>query len=206
MRFDAYRLFGWLIPGLCMVFAVLVLFNQTGALKEAQRVRDEASLDVTAAALKKTEVDAQVDERRFAAADANDMEQTLFLTDLRKRVNQSGAEITNWTSQVAQYRDPTTAASTGNTAVAADPKDAALLTNITRVSSTLTLSGPYGAIRSFLEGIQRSDRLFTLSNVNWSRSPENTKLILTISRYVAPPRAKPPTSAPNPATDLGTKQ
>ncbi len=179
---DLYRVFGWLIPGLCMAGSIAVAVHQNGELKEAQNIRELALNEVQTVRLQKLAVEAQIGESRFAAAETSDLEQTLFLSDLRARVAKHGAVITNWTSQAAEYGKAEANSPTQNQT---DPKEAALLKGVVKVSSTLTLSGPYSAIRGFLRDISSSDRLFTLSRIAWSRTKDGTILIVTISRYVA---------------------
>ncbi len=179
---DLYRVFGWLIPGLCMAGSVALAIRQNSALHEAQLDLDASLVDVQAAKIQKLAVDSHGGERRYAAAASSDLEQTLFLSDLRTRVATHGAVITSWTTRTAAYGN------VGNASVAKaqDPQETELLKGIVRVSSTLTLAGSYSAIRRFLGDLSASDRLFTLSHVSWTRSKEGTTLIVTVSRYVAP--------------------
>ena len=181
---DLYRVFGWLIPGLCMAGAATMGIRQNANLNEAQGQRDAAILEVQTAKSEKAVVDAQGTDQRYAAAKSTDLEQTRFLSDLRNRVTRYGATITNWTTQAAEYgKAPAVDPATGK---AADPKEGELLTDVVRVSSTLTLSGSYSSIQGFLRDLTFSDRLFTLGRVTWTRTKEGTNLIVTVSRYVAP--------------------
>jgi Tfp pilus assembly protein PilO len=179
---DVYRIFGWLIPGLCMAAVVGVWLRQSNALSEADAERDAAVQAVQQAKVDKEAVLAQGQDQRYAAEESSELEQAQFLSDLRSRVARNGATITNWTTQKTVY------GTNPNTSIPEEErkKQETLLKGITRVSSTLTLSGSYGSIQSFLSDLSNSDRLFTLSQATWTRSPQGTNLVVTVSRYLAP--------------------
>lgn len=173
-----------------MLLAVGVIFKQTGSLREVQAKRDLALQEVETAKLIKVKLDAQGLERKYAATEASDMEQTLFLNDIRARATKFSAVITNWKMLAEEYGST---ANDGKAVTNADPKSAELLKGITRISSTLSVSGDYNAIRGFLGDLVASDRLYNLSRVSWNRSKDprstSTDVIVTVARYVAPSKA-----------------
>ena len=191
MKMDPFRMLGWAVPTVCMAVAAILIFRQNGALQDAQSKRNHAEQLAQSATMEKSMVDRQEVEHRYAAADASSIEEPLFLEDLRSRARQCGVTIASWTSQAKQYGG---ADSPSGQVASSGGADANLLKGITKISCSLSLAGQYSALRTFLEGLTRSDRLYTVSDVNWSRAEEGTTLTVTLARYVGPPTAAPDNS------------
>ncbi|MEZ0325262.1 MAG: hypothetical protein ACAH95_05105 [Fimbriimonas sp.] len=101
-------------------------------------------------------------------------EEARFLAGLRKHARLQGASISKLSSTTETYReDPTLPSS----------KD---LVGLTRISSHVTVVGPYASLYKFLESISSSQRLYVLSDMRWSRGSEGNTLALSITRYVQP--------------------
>jgi hypothetical protein len=114
------------------------------------------------------------------------MEETLFLTDIRQRAAASGVSIVSWTSNASPADPKRSNARPGENLPIAPATPGDELSDITQVVSNLSLSGTYRSLRTFLGGLASSDRLFTVGNVNWSRTDKGTQLTVTLTRYVQP--------------------
>lgn len=199
MKADIIRIFGWVVPGICLAGAAGVLFNRHQTLAAELQALDNANRAVQLAGSERAAIEIRPTARRYAAAEQNKMEETLFLTDIRQRAAASGVSIVSWTSQTSPA-DPKRANARPGENVPIEPaKPGDELSDITQVISNLTLSGTYRALRTFLGGLASSDRLFTVGNVNWTRKDKGTELTVTLTRYVQPPN---PNSV---ATDNGNK-
>ncbi len=182
MRLEPYRILGWLVPAFCFAVAAAVIFAKHTAFTAKQTELDSASLKLSATRTTKAELDRKLPDRWYASVPATSMEETLFLNELRERMHSTGVILIQWTSKVQSYG----VTSTGQPDLAGG-ENAALLKGITRVDCDLTVGGSYSAIRQFIAGINKSDRLYALHNVNWNRSDKTTNLLtLSLSRYVAP--------------------
>lgn len=187
MKADILRIFGWVVPGICLAGAAGVLFNRHQTLSAELKALDNANQAVQLAGAERAAIEVQPSSRRYAAAEQNKMEETLFLTDIRQRAAASGVTIVSWTSQ-ASPADPKRASARPGEVIPVEPaKPGDELSDITQVVSNLALSGSYRALRTFLGGLASSDRLFTVGNVNWTRTDKGTQLTVTLTRYVQPP-------------------
>lgn len=189
MKTDIIRIFGWVVPGICLAGAAGVLFNRHQTLSAELKALDNANQAVQLAGSERAAIEIQPTARRYAAAEQNKMEETLFLTDIRQRAAASGVAIVSWTSQTSPA-DPNRANVRPGESLPVEPaKPGDELSDITQVISNLSLSGSYRALRTFLGGLAASDRLFTVGNVNWSRTDKATQLTVTLTRYVQPASA-----------------
>lgn len=175
------RVLGWMIPGICMAGAVLVTYRQSQSLTEAQREREAAIGEVVAANKLRESLLSLGKERRYAAVVGDESEQTQFLGDLKARAAQNGVVIKSWSTQVDALGKPAELSTSGTVS---DGEKDELLTGLIRIRSNLTVAGQFSNIQVFLRELIQSDRLFTLSNVNWTRVSDETNLAVTISRYV----------------------
>lgn len=194
MRPEPYRILGWLVPAICFAVAAAVIFAKHTAFTAKQTELDAASLKLSAARTTKAELDRKLPDRWYASVPATSMEETLFLNELRERMHSTGVILIQWTSKVQSYG----VTASGQPDLAGG-ENAALLKGITRVDCDLTVGGQYTAIRQFIDGLTKSDRLFALHNVNWNRSDKTTNLLtLSLSRYVAPADPSKPIQAASP--------
>lgn len=199
MSFEPYRIFGWLVPVSCFAISTVLVVGKHKELNARQMELDRASVALLSAQATKLDLDRQKPDRRFAAAVADSMEETLFLNDLRQRMHSNGVILIQWTSKALTYGS----APTGQAALAGGA-NADLLKGITRVDCDLTVSGQYTAIREFVGGLTNSERLFALHNIVWSRSEKGAnQLTLSLSRYVSPKLAVAPVAVtPTPTKEV----
>jgi hypothetical protein len=184
---DPFRILGWVIPGICIALAGWIIYHQDRVFQGAIAARNQANIELEEAVHQKVVIDSMPAERRFAAADDVPIEESSFLTYLKARAAAHGVTLASWNSQTIEYGK-------ANQGVVQDQQLASILKGIRKVSSTLSLTGTYGSLRALIGDIEASDRLFTLSNLAWTRSKGGTSLTMVIARYVAP--KKPSAAAP----------
>ncbi len=191
------RILGWLAPTLCIGVAASIAFVQHRSLQEAQGSLQLAQAAVQEATAAKEQLDAAGDETRYAAAGMGPYEESAFLNDLRSRAAACQVEIRRWDSRFRSFGSETN----DETKDPEEEKRQEKLKGITRISSDLTLAGSYSGVRKFLGGMVASPRLFTLSNVKWSRQDTGgTELLVTVSRYVEPAKASDAVVSLDPAS------
>lgn len=187
MTLDKSRIIGWIIPCLCIGAAGGVIFTQHRSLQESETNLRLAQQSVAEATAAREALEKNGQEFRFAAATQSPYEEAAFLNEIRQRAISSGIQISRWDSRNRNL-------GTDDAEASEDPEEQKRLEKlkgITRISSDLTLVGPYNGVRKFLGETTASERLFTLSNAKWSRRDEGgTELLVTISRYVEPPQAE----------------
>ncbi|MDR3688778.1 MAG: hypothetical protein P4L46_05305 [Fimbriimonas sp.] len=182
MKSDPTRILGWGFPILCMAVAFWVIFAQRSAFIEASNSLDLANRDVEKATKNKKGADTMLQEKKYAAvADTPDEEPT-FINFLRQRATANGVSLDKWTSQSTEYGKD-------KNADKQDPQVTALLKGIRKISSFMTLSGPYPGLRQLMGELEESDRLYTLSNIIWNRNKvgDNT-VTMSVGRYVVSTR------------------
>jgi hypothetical protein len=175
VKLDLNRVLGWALPLVCMAVAAVLIIRQNSALQEANGKLLDAQRAETMAAAAKDLADKQSGKMRFAAAPATQNEESKFLDGLKIHAAAAGVKITRWNSRAGSTTAPAEAAE-------ADPA----LHGITKRSGDLTLNGSFEAIRSFLVGMSQTNRLYTFSDMRWSRNEKGLELTTTISRYVEP--------------------
>jgi hypothetical protein len=185
MKSDGLRTLGWVVPLACMAVSAYVLFTQRNNFLEASMAQNLANRDVVEAQKEKQKYENMPMEKRFAAVDDVPEEETAFLTYLRTRSISDDVTFDRWLTQSIVYGKDKVGA-------AKDERTTALLKGISRISSTVTLTGKYANIRKLVGELESSDRLYSLNNLNWVSSKFGTNLTMTVSRYVAPPKPAPP--------------
>lgn len=186
---------GWLIPILCMTIAGWTLFKLNREFTAAGLANYQAHRESENVAQEFIKLKGLPPENRYAAVDDVPMEETDFLNYLRTTFAAAGVTFDNFASLSIEYGKDKTAEKT-------DEKTIALLKGIRKISSTLTLKGPYANIRKLLGELELSNRLYTLTNLSWNSAKEGTVLTLTLSRYVAPPTPAPPAKAKTPSPGI----
>ena len=192
---DRYRLFGWLASGLCLAVAAGLIVTRHANLVAATAEEGRLGGDLARAREEEKAVTRPPKDRSFTCAPRAGSEETAFLMDLRRRAHACGVSIARWTSHATDYV---------NKDGSPDP-DKKALDGVTKVSCDLALTGPYPALRAFLADVWASDRLLSVSHVDWSRgdansptdSPSGSEISLSLGRYLAPATDAPP-KAPQP--------
>ena len=189
MKPDALRMLGWVIPIMCTAVAGWTLFRLNQDFMAAGEATKQAHRDNEKFAQELKLLQNLPAEDRYAAADDVPMEETAFLNYLRTAFQADNVTFENFSSISVEY---------GKDKVddKMDGKTASLLKGIRRVSSTLTLKGPYANIRKLLGELELSNRLYTLNNLTWNSAKEGTVLTMTLTRYVAPPVPVPASAKP----------
>lgn len=195
MNGGVYRVLGWIVPILFLCVASSIIYVQHAALEQAEERRTEANETLNKANQDRALVLSMPALPRFAAVDQSPDEENKFLDDLRAKAHSVGATISGWTSNRTQYGN-------GGPSVS-DPNDAQALAGVYRISCDLKVVGPYQALRKLVGELTGSDRLFTISNINWhradtpsaARTGDSNELSFSLVRYVAPPGGHSPTSA-----------
>lgn len=178
MTFDMRRLVGWAVPLFCIALAAFLIFRQHAAAQQASTDLVAAQQDEAAATAAKEEAERSSGTMRFAAAAPNTTEEPKFLDGLRAQAALAGIKISRWSSQA----EPASTA-----APDAAPNENSPLKNIVKIRGQISLAGPYSGIRTFLAALDRSNRLYTFSDMRWSRKEKgDLELTATITRYVDP--------------------
>jgi len=198
MKPDALRTLGWVIPMLCMGVAGWTLYKHNRDLTAAATARDQAQRTLENLAKELKVQQGTPPGNRFAAADDLPLEETAFLNYLRTRFGANGVTLDTWSSLSTEYgKDKSTALK--------DERTIALLKGIRKISSTLTLKGPYSNIRRVLGEMESTDRLYTLTNTTWNSAKDGTIVTLTLSRYVAPAAPVRPVKKITPSVGITVK-
>lgn len=178
MSASMWRVAAWFIPIACMTGGSLAIYTQYQRLETAKSAMAQAQVELDQAqsaylAAQRAEI-----ETRYAAQAETIDEEAAFLRDLRKRAVENGVTIVKWTA-VTTPASPPPPVTDQKEEKKADP-----LKDIKRVSSDLVMEGPYGSMRKFVQGLLESDRLYTTSNLRWTRSDDGgTVMSVTIARY-----------------------
>jgi hypothetical protein len=186
------------MPAVSIGLATMVTLNQHRAL-EGEKVKLQlAQTAVQEAAAARDQIEKAGDETRYAATAMGPFEESAFLTDIRSRAQNCGVQIRRWDSHSKAF------GSTPKEEESKDPEEQKReekLKGIVRISSDLTIAGPYSGVRKFLGGMIASPRLFTLGNVKWTRSESGgTELVVSVSRYVQPAEASETVASLDPAS------
>ena len=189
MKVDPTRIFGWGVPILCMTIAFYTIFTQNSAFNTASNARDQANRDLEAAAQDKNATMNLPRLPKYAADPDIPEEEPKFMAYLRTRALANNVNLDNWSIQALEYGKDRSSSNP-------DPKINALLKGIKKISTTLTLSGPYTGLRALIGELESSNRLITLSNVTWKRTNGGNVLVLTVGRYIQPQ---------TPATEVAAK-
>jgi hypothetical protein len=174
------RILGWLLPVLCIIGATVALIIQFGRVIGAQLNFAKADDDVKKAiALNSKSKDITQYQRRIGPMDGP-TEETRFVSDLN-----SIAKIHNVTllklSSRAQAFGAGVLDSRGYRYTLEDDKT---LTGVKKIYAELSVGGSYANIRAFLRDFENSQRMYTISNVKWSRTDSATELGVVLARYV----------------------
>jgi hypothetical protein len=192
MKADGLRILGWAIPILCMAAAGWIFYKENQEFHEADLAKNQAQRENEVAAREYQQLNEQPPGRRYASVDDVPEEEIAFLTFLRTRCAANKVNFKNWFSITTEYGKD-------KSSTPKDEKTAALLKGIRKISASLVLVGPYDNLRKLIGEVETSDRLYTLSNLNWLTVKEGTQLSLTVSRYVSP--GKPSLKKPAPKPD-----
>jgi len=174
-----FRILGWLIPALCIGLAGGLIYLQNQSFLRVSSQRNASRLEVQKAQEKKRLTDNLPSEHNYAAVEESRTEESSFLDYLKAQAATCGVAVVDWSSQSEEYgksRSPS----------AEDQKRDALLKGLKRISSTVTVSGPFPGLRAMVMQLEASDRLYTLSSPKWARTPKGTNLTVVVSRYVIP--------------------
>jgi len=167
------------VPILCMAIAFYVILSQNSAFQAASAARDQANRDIEAAAQDKNATMNLPREPQYAAEPDVPEEEPKFMAYLRTRALANNVNLDNWTIQALEYGKDRSSSNP-------DPKINELLKGIKKISTTLSLSGPYTGLRTLIGELESSNRLITLSNVTWKRTNGGNVLVLTVGRYILP--------------------
>ena len=177
MRPDRFRLVGWLASGVCLAASAGLMLSRHAGLIAAGREESRAGTDLQTAREAAAAVTRKPSDGRFTCAPRAQNEETAFLLDLRKRAHLCGVSITRWSSHPKDYHKEDSVAATEATKA---------LEGVTKVQCDLALTGPYPALRAFLAEVWGSDRLLTISHVDWTRTDQSSELSLSLGRYLVP--------------------
>jgi hypothetical protein len=169
-----------------MAIAGWILYGQSVAYTDASTKNNLANREIQQAEKEKELYQSLKPSSRFAAGDDIPSEEPAFLNFLRARCEADHVLIDHYQTTTVVYGKD-------KQATPADAGTAALLKGIRKVSSTFTFIGVYGDVRKLLGELESSDRLYTLTNINWvlAKDGSSTSLSVTLSRYVAPPDVQP---------------
>lgn len=179
---ERYRLAGWLVSGCCLVLSAGLLVQRHAAFMASASAERNAAVDLMKAREALDALQKQPADRRFACAPREKDEETRFLLDLRRRAHQAGVSIVRWSSHATTYA----------TKMGEKPQpDAKVIEGVTKIGCDLGLAGSYPGLRSLLADLARSDRLLTVSHVEWNRTDKGSELSMSLGRYLKPAEGAP---------------
>lgn len=200
MKLSRVRLAAWAVPIVSFALTTaLFIDRQTAFVASVRRTRALES-ELSEAYAKQDTMDDLKKATRFACAKRSPKEEPVFFAGLRRHAALADVTIVRLRSQAETLGDDKE--SNGGPPASATPAGKetpeTVVKGVTRVGCQLVLDGSYPALRRFLQGLWKSDRLYTMSDVTWNRAPNGTEMTLTLNRYLAPatPLA-PPKEAPN---------
>jgi|GEM_PF-2650478 hypothetical protein len=174
------RILGWLLPVICIVAATVALIIQFGRVIGAQLNFAKADEEVKKAiALNSKSKDITQYQRRIGPMDGP-TEETRFVSDLNTIAKIHNVTLLKLSSR-AQAFGAGVLDSRGYRYTLDDDKT---LTGVKKIYAELSVGGSYANIRAFLRDFENSQRMYTISNVKWSRTDSATELGVVLARYV----------------------
>lgn len=200
MKLSRVRLAAWAIPIVSFALAAALCVDRHAAFSAAVRRTRALESELSQAYAREDAMGGLKKAARFACAKRSPKEESVFFTGLRRHAALADVTIVRLRSQSETLGDDKGLA--GGPPPAATPvgkeSPETVIKGVTRVGCQLVLDGSYPALRRFLQGLWKSDRLYTMSDVTWSRAPSGTEMTLTLNRYLAPATPLAPSKeAPN---------
>lgn len=170
---------------------------------DAQRRQVEQSIAITQNSI--ASLEALPPLNRIPTEPFAPKEQVDFLNTLRAYADATRVRLVNWSNATPLAPLSTTSPATDTM----EPKNA-LPRGVIPIGSAVVISGTYANVREFLYYLLRSPRLFSLTDLRWSRSDQypNTTVSFTLTRYVTRPGDSAPaggTTNAGPSTVFGTR-
>jgi hypothetical protein len=179
---ERVRLVSRLVPGFCLLVSAVLIVSRHSAFTAAARAESRLAADLQTAQEEAEAAKRITREARVTCVPRTPGEETAFLLDMRHRAQACGVSIVRWTSRSTDY-----APKEGETPTT----DQKAVLGVTKVSCDIGLAGSYPALRALLTDLGQSDRLLTLSRIEWGRTEKGSELSMSLSRYLAPKESAP---------------
>jgi hypothetical protein len=149
---------------------------------ESQRRQVEQSIAITQNSI--ASLEALPPLNRIPTEPFAPKEQVDFLNTLRAYADATRVKLVNWTNAT-----PLAPISPSNPAADSQEPGSTLPRGVIPIGSAVVISGTYANVRDFLYYLLRSPRLFSMTDLRWSRSEQypNTTVSFTLTRYVTRP-------------------
>lgn len=175
MRSTRDTLVGWVLPVTCVALAAGAIFMQWRRHQDTQTKLEETRQQVATAQVKKAGLEANLGKNQFASIRAGELEEAAFLGEMRRRTADAKVVILRWNNRGG---GPITPPATEGEAPPPGPV-------LARRQGEFALSGSYDNLRRLLVDLQRSQRLYTIADVRWSRKADAmNEVVFSITRYV----------------------
>jgi Tfp pilus assembly protein PilO len=149
---------------------------QINRLQAANAEMTEAKRGVAKAVEQRQQAEAAAKDPRYAASEGSSAEEMMFVDGLRREAEVQGLQIRSIGGSVLSKLELTDI-----------PKDAqAEVADVKEVATTMTVTGPYMNIRSFLRTVVSTDRLCNIRSLKWERTENGPECSVTLARYINP--------------------
>jgi len=169
------RTLSWLMPVLCALVIAGVVGRQWMALQALGREHRSVEQDIAVVENSLRQLDAAPPPSRIATEELSNREQVSFLNMLRGYADAWRVRLVRWSNG--------TPIAPG---MAAEGAPNRLPEGVYAIGSAVEVAGAYNDVRRFLYDLQRSPRLYNLSEVRWTRGDKwpITMASFTLTRYV----------------------
>ncbi len=164
----------YFLPLACIGVSAWLIFDGQAQVAKAQENRASAQQELTVAQDAHLALDRLGDSKPVLSEPESAAEEARFLSGLRRHAALQGAAILKWSSTTEVYKED-----------AKMPEHKALV-GLTRVTSHLSAVGSYASLYKFLQSISSSQRLYTFSDIRWTRDSAANRLTFSLTRYVEP--------------------
>lgn len=183
-----------LLPPLALLICCFVMVPRQNKLREVNKEIQANQGQVQEYLQKLEAISTLPADPRIASLPATKQEQSDFLRGLSELCRRTGNRMSSVTSLAA----PPAAPPPPPGAPAPAPVAGALPPDVVEIKSTVIFEGSFLTTRSFLRGLQRSQRLISMSDCRLNPGQGGYPVLqttLTVTRYVDAPSAAPPPPA-----------
>jgi hypothetical protein len=200
-----------LLPPFAILICCLVMVPRQNKLRDTKKETRNVQADIQKYLTQLQAISTLPPSPKIASLPMTKKEQSDFLRGLSTLCTRSGNRILTVTSLAAPPPPPPPPPGTPAPAPPTlKPGEVPLPPDVVAINSTIVFEGSFQSIRAFLGGLQRAQRMISLTDCRIGPGTGGFPILqtsLTVTRYVDAPPAGLPSSAPNPktaATDSGS--
>ncbi len=197
-KLSLFNIAAIVVPFACFLIAGGVIYREVLRINQLNDTRIQMEKNIAFLETIQKELDRQPPLPRFPTVEQSPREQPDFLNTLRMFAFATSVRL-------VRYTNATPIAPSSTSAANQDTKPASP-SGVIPIASSVEVAGRYTNIREFLYALQRSPRLFNMSDIRWTASAERwpiTSTSFTLTRYVtAAKTAAGPASPGEPPTGI----